>query len=562
LIAAVALALAGPLHAAQPGTSRLIGPIDDRSDGAHDDVDERADVPAPRARLVAVLPPETPSAIREAALSATPVGDWGMALELAYWTSPAVLAQRATVKSYDYRIPEARAAYGLQLNYQLMEAWQRDRDNPTALQQQLGQITPAASWGWSNSAMAVLTMPLFTFGRNFSAERSAAAQRAYQKQVLRQAEQQAFYDAIAAYAGLIRDRAGIDIARDNLTALDRELAGNQLRLKAHEITATDLELVKTRVEEAHAQLYAAQAAAASSEATFVQKIGTPADATLDRPAPLPLPVQTLEDAYAYGDAHSPVILAAHERERVSRAGVAAARANLMPRVDLRAQALYASQSPYDNYARYNEEIASVVITGPIFESGLLRSQIADAIAANDSDWRLIDGASRDTRAAIAAAWNDWQAQQAAAARYASAAVAAQKAYDGALIQQRAGQITTFDVLQVALEVLTVRSNANLAEATATIDVARIMALIGALEPGAMLPGEPLYDDTRHFDKVRHQDDLPLITPLLRALDGVTMPHNRPRDSRDPADAVATPAAVLDDAPVSGTSTPRDGMAQP
>jgi outer membrane protein len=541
LIAIAALVVA-PIAAAQPSPP-LYGPVDDRGSDVRDD--DRDD-PPPRARLAAALPPETPAAVRDAATGDAPVGDWTTALMLAYWTSPAILAQRALVKSYDYRIPEARAAYGVQIDYQLMEGWQRDRDNPTAVQQELGQITPVTSWGWSNSALAVLTMPLFTFGRNFAAERSAAAQRAYQHEVLRSTEQQALYDAVSAYAGLIRDRAGVAIAADNLAALDRQLQANRLRLTAHEITVTDLELVKTRVEEAHAQLYAAQATAASSEATYVQKIGARADATLAPPPPLPLPVRSLEDACAYAETHSPVILAAGERERVSRAAIAAARAALLPRVDFRAQALYASQSPYDNYARYNEEIASVVVSGPIFHSGMLRSQIADAVAANDSDWRLIDGASRDTRAAIAAAWNDWLAQTAAAARYANAAAAAQKAYDGALIQERAGQITTFDVLQVALEVLTVRSNANLASAAATIDVARILGLIGALEPATVLPGEALYDDARHLNKVRHQDDLPLITPLLRALDGTTIAPNHPRDSRDPAAAVVAPAAVLSD----------------
>ena len=543
LLLAAATMPQAPLLAAAPA---LVGPVDDEGAPPRDD-DDRDEAP-PRARLAAELPPETPASIRSAATSDAAVGNWGLALALAYWTSPAILAQRALVKSYDYRIPEARAAYGPQLDYQLMQGWQRDRNDPTALQRQLGQITPTTAWGFSNSAMAVLTMPLFTFGRNAAAERSAAAQRAYQKQVLRSTEQGAFYDAVAAYAGLIRDRAGVAIARDNLTALDQELQGNQIRLKAHEITVTDLELVKTRVEEAHAQLYAAQGTAASSEAAFVQKIGARADATLAASPPLPMPVHTLEDAYAYAEAHSPVILAAHGRERVSRAGVDAAKANLLPRVDFRAQALYASQSPYDNYARYNEEIASVVVSGPIFESGLRRTQIADAVAANDSDWRLIDGASRDTRAAIAAAWNDWLAQTAAATRYANAATAAQKAYDGALIQEREGQITTFDVLQVALEVLTVRSNANLAQAAATNDVARIMALIGAMEPGAMLPGEPRYDDTRHLDKVRHQDDLPLITPLLRALDALPLPPIRARANRDPADAIPVPAAALTDPP--------------
>ncbi len=529
---------------AAESTPTRVGPVDDESTR---DEDQRED-DQPRTRPAVELPPETPAEIRTAATSDTPVADWSIAMALAYWTSPAVLAQRALVKSYDYRIPEARAAYGPQLDYQLMLGWQRDRDDPSAIQRQLGQLTPTISRGVSNSALAVLTMPLFTFGRNAAAERNAAAQRGFQKQLLRQTEQTAFYDAVAAYTGLIRDRAAVAIARDNLTALDQELLDNRTRMKLHEITATDLQLVETRVEEAHAQLYAAQSAQGSSEATFVQKIGVRADPALGPPAAMPMSVRTLEDAYAYAEAHSPVILAAHERERVSRAGVASARANLMPRVDLRAQALYASESPYNNTARYNEEIASVVISGPIFESGIRRTQIADAVAANDSDWRLIDGATRDTRAAIAASWNDWLAQTAAAARYARAAVAAQKAYDGALIQEREGQITTFDVLQIALEVLTVRSGANQATAAATSDVARVMALIGALEPGTMLPGQATYDDTRHLDKVRHSDDLPLITPLLRALDILTLPPVHARANRDPADATAVPAAVLADPP--------------
>ena len=222
-----------PVLAAAPA---LVGPVDSaplREDDARDDEDGRDDQASPRVHLAADLPPETPAAIRTAATSDAPVGDWNLALALAYWTSPAILAQRALVKSYDYRVPEARAAYGLQLDYQLMQGWQRDRNDPTALQRQLGQITPMTSWGFSNSAMAVLTMPLFTFGRNASAERSAAAQRAYQKQVLRSTEQGAFYDAVAAYAGLIRDRASVAIARDNLTALDRAtVAREALDLKS------------------------------------------------------------------------------------------------------------------------------------------------------------------------------------------------------------------------------------------------------------------------------------------------------------------------------------------
>lgn len=497
-----------------------------------------------RTTIAVELPPETPAAVREAATSGAPVADFATALGLAYWTSPAILAQRAATRSADFRVPEARAAYGPKLDYQLMAGWQRDRNDPSALQRQLGQKNPSTSAGWSNSALAVLTMPLFTFGRNFAAERTAQAQRAYQKQVLRSTEQQAIFDAASAYAGLVRDRAGVTIARDNLTALQQELLDNQARLKAHEITVTDLEQIRSRVEVARAQMLSAQAQAASSEATFVQKIGARAAPELGPTGMLAVPAQTLEDAYAFAEAHSPVIMAAHERERVSRAAIAAAKADVMPRVDLKGQAIYASQSPYNNYARYNEELAQVVISGPIFESGQRLLRVSDAIAANDSDWRLIDGSLRDTRASVAAAWNDWKAQIAAIDHYAAAVVSAQKAYDGAVIQEREGLTTTFDVLQLALELLNARSNQNAAQAAAYIEAARIMALLGALDPDAIAPGSPGYDDTVHRDKVRHRGDIPLLTPVLHTVDGLVIPRNTRRAVRDPAVAIDVPTADL------------------
>ncbi|EGD58154.1 Type I secretion outer membrane protein, TolC [Novosphingobium nitrogenifigens DSM 19370] len=529
----------------------LVGPPDDQADNQSNMVRReivQSDAEDGRASIEVELPPETPRDIRDAALSGQAVGDFHTAMGLAYWTSPALLAQRSLVKSYDYRVPEARAAYGLQLDYQLMMGFQRDHLDPTALQRQLGQTTPTTSWGWSNSAMAILTMPLFTFGRNFASERSALAQRAYQKQVLRSTEQQALYDAISSYAGLIRDRAEVAIARDNLVALEQELLDNETRLKSHEITVTDLEQVKTRVELGRAQLYAAQRDAATSESTFVQKVGVGAATDLADPPLLDLPIRTLEEAYAYAEEHSPVILAAHERERVSRAAVAAAKADLLPRVDLKAQALYGSQSPYNNYARYNEELAQVVVTGPLFESGVRRTKIADAVAANDSDWRLIDGAMRDTRASVAAAWNDWKAQLAAIDHYSAAAVAAKKAYEGAVVQEREGLYTTFDVLQLALELLNTRSTYNSAKATAYIDAAKIMALIGGMEPDFVLPGQDRYNDERHLDRVRHRDDLPLLTPLLRTLDGVTTKSNDRRAVRDPAERIQVPAVKITDPP--------------
>lgn len=488
------------------------------------------------------LPGGTPADVAEAARAGTPVAALPQALRLAYWTSPSLLAQRAAVRSVDYRVPQARAAFGPRLDFQVDYSITRS-----------GTRTPGNGWSdgtyKSATATAILTQPLFTFGRNAAAERFAMAQVGYQRQVMRSTEQQAMLDAIASYVGLLRDRTSVTIARDNLDTLERELSDNRARLLRREVTSTDVQQVETRVELGRAQVYTAQRDAAASEATFLRMVGAPAGA-LAAPNPLRLPVESLEQAYAYAEGHNPVLIAAQEREKVSRASLASAKADLMPRVDLKGQADYTnSWSPpsfFNTTGRQDQRSVSgqVVLSGPIYESGLRQARVGEAIAANDADWRLIDASLRENRATLASAWDDWKAQTAAIERFAGAVESARKAYDGALLQERAGLRTTLDVLDLARELLLARSNYNSAIAGAYVAQARVLAAMGALEQNWLLPDEARYDPATHFDKVHHKGDVPLLTPAVRALDALPLGNNATRPARDPsAGRTAAPVAL-------------------
>ncbi|OYU36262.1 MAG: type I secretion protein TolC [Novosphingobium sp. PASSN1] len=498
------------------------------------------------------LPEETPADVAEMASIGAPVSTLTDALRLAYWTTPSLLAQRSTVRSVDYRVTQARAGYGPRLSYSMASNWQHD-----SFEQRRGRPTLVLS-GMTTTASAILNQPLFTFGRNASQERGALAQLDFQRQVLRSTEQQALLDAISAYIGVLRDRASVIIAKDNLAALERQLSDNKARLAVREVTATDVQQIATRVSLGQAQVYSAQRDAASSEATFLRMVGVPAG-ELVPPNPLQLPMRQLEEAFAYAETHSPIILAAEAREKVSRASVAAAKADLMPRIDFQGSATYGSQSAYNDDLRQRGLRGQVVISGPIFESGLRRARVNEAMAANDADWRLLDGSLRESRASLAASWNDWQAQQAAIGSYRDAEASARKAYEGAILQQRAGLITTLDVLDLARELLVARSNSNTAIANAYIAKARVLAAAGALEQAWLMPDAPRHDAERHARKVRHNGDVPLVTPILRGLDGVaavgntaTRPVRDPAATRTaapiqilPADKLATPAASPD-----------------
>lgn len=482
------------------------------------------------------LPKGTPPGFDGAEAARQPVGSLVDALDRTYWTSPKLLAERARLRATDYRVPQARSLYGPRLIYQASYGYQRDNFELPAG----GYI---AQSGWSSVASAILTQPLYTFGRNAAAEQAAVAQVSFQRSVLRYTEQQAIYEAISAYASVLRDRAGVGIARDNLALLERELTDTSTRFKAREVTSADLDQVRTRVEQGRAQVYAAERLAASSDARFLSIVGSPAG-ELVQPNPLPVPAASLEEAYAYAEQHDPVITAAYAREKISRAQKEAAKAEMRPRIDLRGRADYGSASPYTDDLRETQLRGEVIVSGPLFESGLRRARVAEADATNDADWRLIDSASREQRAEVADAWNEWLSQSASISRLKAAVSAADTAYSGALLQERAGLRTTLDVLDLARELLIARSSYNAASANAYVAQARLLAALGALGYSNLFPDKPRHDPATHFDKVNNSGDVPLLTPLLRGLDSALTGSRKDRPLRDPSARVGVAGVNL------------------
>lgn len=495
----------------------------------------RLDEPSGPPKFAPNLPDGTPAAAEQRG-AALPVTRFVDALSTAYWSQPRLLAERARLRATDYRLPQARAASGPAIRYEASRGYQRDN-----VEQATGGWS--ARSGWTSTASAILTQPLFTFGRNAAGEREALSQIAFQRASLRQTENETFLNAIAVYAGLLRDRSAVRIVREDLQLLQREYADNQARFTKREVTVTDVQQIETRLEQARAQLLGAQRNAASSEAAFLAAIGAP-PGELAPPNPLRIPVDTLEEAYAFADTRSPVLGAAYARERISRAQRDAARAATLPRVDLRGRADYGSVSPYTDRERQTSLRGDVVVSGSLFESGLLRARVNEAEAANDADWRLIDAALRENRAEVADAWNEWVSQSASLQPLQAASEAARLALEGALLQERAGLRSTLDVLQLARELLLARSNYNAATAGAYVAQARLLAAMGALEHSNLMPDAPPYDPQEHFDRTKDDGMIPLIVPLLRRIDGLGGGGGRNRTVRDPAGPMAVPPAPI------------------
>lgn len=466
----------------------------------------------------------------------TPITKLRDAITLAYWSNPRLLAQRASLRSTDNRYPAARSAYGPTVDVQASYDYSR-------LRSEFRPGTFSGASGFSSTATAIFNLPLYTFGRNRSAVNSVLAEIALGRDSLRLAEAELMLSVITAYVSVQRDEAALQAARDNLTLLDRQYRDNTLRYQVRDITLTDLQQIETRLELGRAQLLSAQGQLGSSLSLFVQNVGAP-PGPLAAPPALPMTMGTLDQALSYAETHNAVIRGAQAREKGSRAQVDGARAQTGPRIDLRGTGNYGPVSPYSDTLRATTLVGQVVLQMPIVDSGLRRAQIREAQEANDADWRLIDSAVRDTRQSVTSSWEQMNAQQSSLEHYRQAVDAAQRAYDGAVLQERAGARTTLDVLDLARDLLNVRTNSIIAQANAYLARANLLAAMGQLEAPLLVPTIQSYDPTVHLDAVDGRGGLPLLRDILSPIDGLTTRDIAPdRPLRDPGTTATIPVTV-------------------
>ena len=437
------------------------------------------------------------------------------ALALAYAGNPTLLAERANVRSADYSYPQARSAFGPRFDLQLGADAQRTRV-------ELPQFATPPARGLSGTANAILRQPIYTGGRAEAAVQQSLARVAVARDTLRLREAQTLLAATTAFIGVARDRAGVRIAEANLALLDRQFADNSARFTKREITVSDLNQVQTRRDLGRAQLLDARGRLGVSTSEFLQSVGRlPAD-RLEPPGALTVPFLNLEDALLYAQAASPLARAAQSREKVSRAAVERARAETLPSVAAVLSAGYGTANPYRLNGGTTDFRAGASVDVPLIDTGGRRAAIREAEEANDADRRLVDAALRDTQQAVTGAWNTLAAARASLTDYRSAVDAAQAAYEGARLQQRAGDRTTLDVLDLARDLLNLRTDYAVVLANEYLARANLLATAGLLEARRLVPGLQPYDPAEHFRAVAGNGDAPVLTDALASLDRLTV----------------------------------------
>lgn len=433
------------------------------------------------------------------------------AIALAYQSNPTLQSQRAQLRGVDEGLVQARAALGPTASVQVSSTYQNTR---------LGYASPLEA----NSGQAQLTVSqsLYSGGRNALEIAAARDQIAASRQSLRATEGNLMLAVIQAYADVVRDTSALEVRAKNLKVLSDQVTETRVRVKDGELTLTDVAQAEAQLAAEHALYSTAQGQLQISRGQYATVVGANPD-SLEPPPLLPGLPTTVDDAFTVAEADSPERLQALYSEETSHERVRAARSVYRPTVSAQIVAGYSGPAtPFGVKHEERSVVGEIVISQPLFTSGLIGSQVRQALDQNTSDRIGIETTRRTEVQNVANAWNQILVSRTNVESEKEQIRAANIAYTGMRIEYRAGLRATLDVLiaeetlrDAELALLAARHDQYVAEAT-------LLRVIGRLDAPDLVAGLPQYDVAENLRHIERQGAVPWM-PVVQAIDALGAP---------------------------------------
>jgi len=433
------------------------------------------------------------------------------ALADAYNTNPQLLAQRALLRATDEQVPQALANWRPTVNFTgqvggnrtafTLESTGHPRLNSQG--QNIGStgLTTYSTF-YSNSLNLQVTQPVYSGGRTV-AQTSQAINTVQSTRAQTLAVETSVFQAVAqAYLDVVRDQALVEVNRNNVGVLRKQLEATQDRFRVGEVTRTDVAQAEASLAQAVGQLVTTQGNLENSRAEYVRTVGhSPGTLLLPRERPA-LPA-TLEEAVSLAQSNNFNVISANFAELAARDNIDFVRGQLQPQISIVGTLSRAlAPSITLNGARQQSGVIAAQMTMPLYEGGAIYSQTRQAQQTVGQRRSQVDDARRAAVQLTTQNWSTLQAARASISSFASAVRAAQIALEGTQQEALVGTRTVLDVLVQNQTLLQTQSQLVTAEHDAALAEFNVAAATGRLiAPELKLPVK-LYDMERHYKEVR------------------------------------------------------------
>ena len=416
------------------------------------------------------------------------------ALAQAYLYNPQLGAERKRLRETDEGVPRALSGWRPRviLDGSIGRSIVSDSEDPHGIEHRYPQ-----------QATATLTQPIYTGGRVRAQVGQAEALVRAERAQLQAVEANVLLASAEAYLDVARDVLVVGLDRNDVALLDRTLRATQLQVAAGEVTQADAAQAQARAADGRATLASAGAALATSRAAFEAQIGLPAGELAIPDGPPPGLPETRAAALAAGLADNFDVAAATEALAASRLGIDVARAGLHPTISI--QGSLARDKETDvQLAKQRDNIAeaTVQLTIPLYQGGLVAAQTRQAREAADRMALQRDQALRQAREMAASSWDGLEAARERVAQQRVSVSANEVALRGITRQQAVGARTLIEVLNAQQELFAAEVSLVSARHDAMLEALRLLAVTGRLSASRLGLPAGVYDPVRHYREVR------------------------------------------------------------
>lgn len=343
--------------------------------------------------------------------------------------------------------------------------------------------------------------------------RAAEAQVRASVESLRNDEQNTLFDAASAYMDVIRDRQIAVLTEQNLQFLTEQARAARSRFEVGEGTRTDVAQADASRSAAIAQLSAARAQAAVSEATYRQVIGEqPGKLQAGQPLAKMLP-KSMDQAIAIAGGEHPAIIATQHLVDAAAFTVKSTEGRLLPQVSASAgvgtnyrnteiNGLPGVGGETDGTA--NSASIGATLTIPIYTGGRVSAQVRQSKESLGQARIQVDVSRDQVRQAVVSAWTQYVAARQSVAANVETVAAQQLALNGVIEERNVGQRTTLDVLNAQADVITAQIDLASSQRDVVVASYAIVSAIGALTAERLGLQVAIHRPQEHYDAVKNK----------------------------------------------------------
>ena len=423
------------------------------------------------------------------------------ALAYTYETNPILQAQRAYLRSVDEKVGQAKAGYR---PYVGIEA------DATHADQKFKGYPQMGDFDYDNDtydAGVVLKQSVFSGFKTVSSVDYAETNVLKERENNRSVEQNVLLSAAIAYVDVIRDRAVLELQKNQEQVLKRHLSSYEKRYKVGDLTKTDVAQSEARLEGAKANRITAQGNLDASVAGYVSLIGKQPDKKIEIDDYANLLPKTLEDALARVNEANPELKASEYAQKASEHNVSLQKGSLMPEVTINAGAGYQWGQPLpvldDNYDGQYWQVGAK-LSVPLYQGGAEYAKIREAKQLSNQARISLEQVRRDLIKRTTQAWEQYQSAKSAITSIKAQIKASKMALDGTIREADVGSRTVLDVLDAEQEYLNYRVALVTAERNMTASALNLLALTGNMTADSLKLKVTLYEPKDHYDEVKNK----------------------------------------------------------